>query len=439
MAETTSLDLAIDESSQFTRLNVIGMFLTLQLCQLTQPYGSLLFRDAGGFFWRCNPIASLVEAAIIYRYLLVAIIRSWGEGRTVRLASLHKTASGLLFLRSIAGRHDVDNLLQRQRSGDASSQSDALPNVDQLPEDPQIIREAFGSNIFAHGELRIDLFTALNELFIFIKLIFVRSNGWFTSACIFLVAGWSSVQTLLILFHIQEPRLSDALDDSRKIDKSLESNSGSWMTLFYTMHLPIFGYAAHLAAYRPWIAEDASGFLGFLKTAGSWIVVIIAIPACLLGLYCMLFGIIAMLCISSRRKTGNDPAKIMLFLPAIWLFLSTLIYLLQKFSSRDFVLEERSDKLKWPEFVFDYVICQGYPHVLSTSFFALLIGAMVSVYDILFFAPLKADDAHRFFRPYPRIRTSLGNVIFTIVTITLVLVFYEPENTSKPEWLEVLG
>lgn len=42
-------------SNEFTYLNITGMFLTLQLRRLTQPYGSLLFRGGSEFFWRCNP------------------------------------------------------------------------------------------------------------------------------------------------------------------------------------------------------------------------------------------------------------------------------------------------------------------------------------------------------------------------------------------------
>jgi hypothetical protein len=48
--------------SAFTRANIFGMFLTIQLCQLTQPYGSLLFRGVHGWFWRVSPIASFLES-----------------------------------------------------------------------------------------------------------------------------------------------------------------------------------------------------------------------------------------------------------------------------------------------------------------------------------------------------------------------------------------
>jgi hypothetical protein len=71
-------------SQPFSRANVFSMFVTLQLCQLTQPYGSLLFQGASGFLWRCNPISSFVESCII----AVELVRSfWGSGRKCPSAS----------------------------------------------------------------------------------------------------------------------------------------------------------------------------------------------------------------------------------------------------------------------------------------------------------------------------------------------------------------
>jgi hypothetical protein len=55
--------------NNFSRSSMISMFLALQLCQLTQPYGSLLFRGGRGSFCRCNPISSFAEACVIYFYL----------------------------------------------------------------------------------------------------------------------------------------------------------------------------------------------------------------------------------------------------------------------------------------------------------------------------------------------------------------------------------
>jgi hypothetical protein len=87
--------------TEFPRANLFGMFVTLQLCQLTQPYGSLLFRGSSGFFWRVNPIASFVEALIIAYYLLKTIWQAWREELEMPHwgKKLKTTASALLLLR----------------------------------------------------------------------------------------------------------------------------------------------------------------------------------------------------------------------------------------------------------------------------------------------------------------------------------------------------
>ena len=136
---------ATDDTSHFSRHNLIGMFLTPQLCQLTQPYGSLLFRGVGGFFWRCNPIASLTEAIIIFWYLARALVESflsargslpdqssqlserewhgstsWAKNkssiRTIAcsvMQNLHETAAVLLLLRGATGREDINTLMEK--------------------------------------------------------------------------------------------------------------------------------------------------------------------------------------------------------------------------------------------------------------------------------------------------------------------------------------
>jgi hypothetical protein len=93
------------QNNPFTRVNVFSTFLTLQFIQLTQPYGSLLFRGASGFWWRVSPIASLVECIIIFRQLWLAPSR--------KQAKRHKwqvTAASLLLLRGVE-RDEDDGLM----------------------------------------------------------------------------------------------------------------------------------------------------------------------------------------------------------------------------------------------------------------------------------------------------------------------------------------
>ncbi|KAI0865941.1 hypothetical protein F4860DRAFT_509124 [Xylaria cubensis] len=62
----------LSSENTFSRANVFGLFLTLALCLLVQPYGSLLYlkpTSAVGrsvyFFWRLNPLACVLEVVLL--------------------------------------------------------------------------------------------------------------------------------------------------------------------------------------------------------------------------------------------------------------------------------------------------------------------------------------------------------------------------------------
>jgi hypothetical protein len=118
---STSPSSLTDLGQQFSHANLFGIFLTLQLCQFTQPHGSLLFRGLGGLFWRCNPIASFTEACIILWYLTRAAFSSSRQGpglqhalhRAKVFSNLQATASGLLLLRSHTKDETSSDIVER--------------------------------------------------------------------------------------------------------------------------------------------------------------------------------------------------------------------------------------------------------------------------------------------------------------------------------------
>ncbi|KAM7203542.1 hypothetical protein V8F33_002162 [Rhypophila sp. PSN 637] len=125
-----------ESCDEFTRANLVGVFITLILCLLTQPSGSLYFRGHGGFFWRINPIASLVEASIIFWYLGLAIWevvvkrkdafkrrRTWRANAALVLRYMQRMAGALLLIRG-----QVDSP-EGQRSGD---DDDEVPLLETL-------------------------------------------------------------------------------------------------------------------------------------------------------------------------------------------------------------------------------------------------------------------------------------------------------------------
>jgi len=128
MNETSSsVPTAASSSSQtFSRSNLFSAFLTLQLCQLTQPYGSLLFRGVSGWLWRCNPIASFVEACIIAWQLIKSLFQAYEDVRRSRATSaeptpwkkqLYATAAALLLLRSFTDNESDDGLMEKLLTG----------------------------------------------------------------------------------------------------------------------------------------------------------------------------------------------------------------------------------------------------------------------------------------------------------------------------------
>jgi hypothetical protein len=54
----------------------------------------------------------------------------------------------------------------------------------------QILHAAFGNNVLARRDFRVDLFTAFTELCVIVKLLAVRGNDWFSAAGMLLVLGW---------------------------------------------------------------------------------------------------------------------------------------------------------------------------------------------------------------------------------------------------------
>ena len=476
---------ALDDSSQFTRSNVIGTFLTLQLCQLTQPYGSLLFHGVSGFFWRCNPIASLVEAAIIFWHLGAAVFGSWRTGRAAILRQLQQTASGILLLRGAMAKDDVDGLLSKLNTENHPARSDErvppigsaqlreasasttaaqpseadinpqpvsrqptleanrpIPRTNTLSafgrvsEQSHILREAFGSNALAHRELRIDLFTALTELFVFIKLVAVSGNGWFTAACLFLIAGWGAVQILLVLLHSREMddlEMAAAVRITSSLHEELKKKSWIWTSMFLTLHLPFFGYPAYLVSFRPWFPDDASGFLGFFRVTGDLLCRILAFTTAWLG---FMGGLSVLFVVLSGDRWAFKLTLPLVLLP-VWFLVTAapMSYAFQEGPPGDKRYKNAFTSFFEPHSVMYYIIDEGFTYFLDAIFFSLLLVIVVSIYYLVFYATKALSHSDK----TSRARVSAGNVIFTLVVFAIFVASYDTTQTFKPWWTDLLG
>ncbi|KAH7110753.1 hypothetical protein EDB81DRAFT_370282 [Dactylonectria macrodidyma] len=494
----------------FTRWNVIGLFLTLQLCQLTQPYGSLLFRGASGFFWRCNPIASVAESLIILWYLAAAVLRSWKEGRDARtlifqqlrqssergdaarrcwkegtaavLEQLHLTASGLLLVRGTLRQDDVGGLMQRLMAGSFndgethhpraapdvnSTATPSVPNPEQYTdtsaharpqpvsrqptleanrqpfyspdsqfpgfgrrsEKSRLLREAFGANAVAHGELRIDIFTICTELFVLVKLVTVTGNGWLTAGGLCMVLGWAAVQALLVLTHLRamdELDMAAALRITRATDAELKEHADWWMGMYMALHLSLFGYAAYLGACRPWISKDAVGFPGFLRATYDFLecsfcftFAYFSIPV---GVGALFRGV------RDLRWTLKLPFVLVIMPLWFWMVAAPVSHVNQ------LSIENASGPTLFfePYTVMYYIVDMGFSYFLVSIWFLVLLVAMALAYFFTFFSSSKSESLDRK-------RVSAGNIVFTVVILVVFVRAYDETTTSKPRWTEILG
>ncbi|KAH0537685.1 hypothetical protein FGG08_005550 [Glutinoglossum americanum] len=484
-----TISAASDAGNQFTRANVVGMFLTLQLCQLTQPYGSLLFRGVSGFFWRCNPISSVVEACIIYWHLGAVVLRSWKEGRSAILKRLQEVSGGLLLLRGAIGKGDVGGLMQKLMTGSfldkeegvdtvshnshtvpdgqegiilTEMQSDTRPSVSRRPtleanrpprgnntlpacdpasEKSRVLREAFGSNALAHKEFRISLFTAFTELTIFIKLITVRGNGWFTSAGFFLIFGWSAVQTLLLLFHLRgmdEMEMKAAVRIARTINAELKEQADRWNALFIVLHLPFFGYPAYLASFHPWFSEHATGFVGFLRGCGWFLGILVSLLVAKFTFWGGLFGTFRGL----AQIPGLGKMLFLLTFPVscAWLIISSWSYFQQNCGDKSKYCVGNFTSFFEPQSPMYYIVDESFD-VLYKGLWLLLFLALISIVYFVTVMPNMDSDtsASSSSASIERKMSSLGNALFVLVVFILYLIWYDPSKTSKPTWTEVLG
>ncbi|KAN0101669.1 hypothetical protein V8E51_012179 [Hyaloscypha variabilis] len=366
-------DTSTGSGNNFTRASMIGMFVALQLCQITQPYGSLLFRGSGGAFWRCNPISSFTEACIIYFYLGRNVFRTWRRGNGKVMEELQLVAGGLLLLRASNADEDAEGLLdelltgsllepvqdERVESGAPESTSSevdigdasivsistgATPstvswqpslesgnasqanNRTSTSKVAHILHAAFGNNALARRDFRIDLVTAFTELCVIVKMFAIRGNGWFSAAGMLLILGWIAVQNLLIVLHSREMEESDMIDTvwmTARLDKDLLEWEWWWDTLFLALHLPFFGYPCYLISFHPWISPTATGFLAFLNESISVFDGALAFSIANMSLFASLHSIFfGWFGFKRRRRLWKTLLYLLLPIMLAWLFLA---------------------------------------------------------------------------------------------------------------------
>lgn len=180
---------AQDEST-FSAGSMFGTLLTLSICLLLQPKGSLIFWRPSSllgrtlfFFLRLDPIVCALEAASVLQALMLILwraIRSHGNPFRefgVFAANLQAGAAGLLFLRSHTELW----------------QSTIDPQLDERLDEQAPSR--------GHTEMVMDLIALLSVLGTAVKLIASVVPGHFQFISWCYIGGWIVVQLAVTMSH----------------------------------------------------------------------------------------------------------------------------------------------------------------------------------------------------------------------------------------------
>lgn len=518
-----------DTSSQeFSRANLFGMFLTLQLCQLTQPYGSLLFRGSSGFLWRVNPIASFVEALIIGYYLLKTIWQAWRDGhgfrRTPWAKILRSTASALLLLRGAAededgglmmklmaasfsdgsqhveagaenegatpsrtsgGQGAAEAQLEPVRMPDASEsneigptttesdhqdprtataqqgvlrrrtsqlesapprRTDTITGPDPSSERSRLLRDAFGPNALAHHEMRIDIVTAMSVLFIFVKLLVVRTLWVFLTAAHFIVCGWLLVQSLLLIFHYRE--LSDldmasSIRAARSLDRALKESSSWLWSIYVALHAPFLGYMCYVLVFQlelpHWVnaaVENILWIIAGVAGLGSFVLLIFGV---LWLVYLICVRLLVSLCEGSdiaQIAWGNVSGifiygliGVVLGSPLLlWTGLGCFTYY-SKLTSKWNPDKYGSYTPIFGNSTMDIIVDSGFTKSVAGVWMLILFLILIMILcAVLLPYGARAQG-----------RVSWSNFLLTVSVFIYYLMTYDARGSNKPAWTEYLG
>ncbi|KAI0187789.1 hypothetical protein F4808DRAFT_466319 [Astrocystis sublimbata] len=288
----------------FSRANVFGLFLTLILCLLVQPYGSLLYQKPTSivgrsifFFWRLNPVGCVLEAAL----LAVAVI----DGIIVAVRAPHDPAEGHHYKAIVIedARLSIAEATSRDRANEATAplsstrvdtgtgHGNGLPyNDDTSPvssldiTDRQSVRTAvstpttrgpsqieagqgdhppsetisltsprfrIGRNFVPHAEHVIDLVGTIAVIIVIIKLAAVTIPSHIRVPAWFMVAGWIAIQALVFMSPRREHSHVNPEHVIRRAVKLERRLFQPFTWIFFTLLLlPLFGYLTHVWLFQ---------------------------------------------------------------------------------------------------------------------------------------------------------------------------------------------
>ncbi|KAK0641915.1 hypothetical protein B0T16DRAFT_394117 [Cercophora newfieldiana] len=281
---------------EFSRESIVGLFLTLAFCLLTQPPGNLLYRApaarsnrkchiVGVTLLRLNPLCCFGEAILIFACLGRTVWKTQAEGRGLKFtftsgraghrasisvstgklkARLRTSATALMLLRASVNFEEVERTLSQQNV--PTEQAEGIQQPRQGSD--EALTAALGHNVAAHGDILIDLATFTSVLTVILKLASTSLTRSIQAAAWFLVTGWAALHALLLIFHttrIRSPHrqesAADILTELRLIRNDLDGPYPRWMI----MCLGLCGYGYY--GFFLWMLATslAHGILGTLS------------------------------------------------------------------------------------------------------------------------------------------------------------------------------
>lgn len=368
----------------FTRANVFSTILAVQLCQLTQPSGSLIFPGRAGLFWRSNPIASFVEGCMIIRYIVSAFFPgSPGERLLSRTERVKNVGYVLLLYRR-----------------------DDLPHLDKLwtTESEEKLLECMRSDSGTNRWLIISLITTIPEIATFVKLFGVSGVPFLRATITCMVFAWLCVQLLQLLIppvHELRDRVPHIQRTADSLCTRLQAEQRLWKFCLTCLHLPLFGFLGYKATGA--LSQDLVNVLQWsnLFTTPYFLIGLIwflirnrYLPMPRTAAYLLAPGLL------SYKETNRNTWVIGRAINFLLVFEVTLvIYILS--------ISEASDD-----------------------------GMLQYAVNFVLFRRNLSDPIHPWLK---RRMPSTANIVVAIGIFTVYVTTYKPEGTVKAGWTEWLG
>ncbi|CAI4213072.1 unnamed protein product [Parascedosporium putredinis] len=461
--------MATDTANEFTTANLIGLFLTLALCLLTQPWGSLVYRPPprtapplahlAFFLWRLNPVAAVAEAITTVACLGDAILQLCHRSargsrgtpadarrrRPRRDARSRSEPTGPVAVIAVAAVVVVIPDLRKRRDTQQQDVDDVLATDQRTPQSPDDIRKTLGMSVLARKEKWTDLMATFSAFVVLLKLIVIRMPWPIRIAAIFQLAGWSSLHLVITLFHLRP--LSDEAADHDHDHDDISGDAGGNITravrrskallrglptliAVHVVAAPYIVYVSWRAAFTlitPHPEADQGyrifGMVGKAERSSPALSILdgfVRLPQ---------FFAVAM---------SYAPMTIMLLLPAFAVFTGFLA-LLRK-SGRDyqgiFLPMAFGTLFLTAELVFA-VLYLGADFLVHLQSFSLFQVCILFYYSSFYLCSQFAKQ-----QPLDEPASALyvvGILAWIYVFVDLVEYYYDPAGTYKPEWLEYFG